>query len=43
MRLNIRLIGLLHGILVIGLIGHFVFRVAATPGWGPTTEQQQGQ
>ncbi len=34
MRLNIRLIGLLHGILVIGLIGHFVFRVAAYSGVG---------
>ncbi len=34
MRLNIRLIGLLHGILIIGLIGHFVFRVAAYSGMG---------
>lgn len=29
MRLNIRLIGLLHGILVIGLIGYFITRSAA--------------
>ena len=34
MRLNIRLIGLLHGILIIGLIGHFVFRIAAYSGMG---------
>ena len=34
MRLNIRLIGLLHGILIIGLLGHFVFRVAAYSGMG---------
>ncbi len=29
MRLNLRLIGVLHGILVLGLVGEFVFRVAA--------------
>lgn len=29
MRLNIRLIGILHGILVIGIIGYWLFRVAA--------------
>jgi hypothetical protein len=28
MRLNLRLIGLLHGILLIGLIGYFIFRSA---------------
>ncbi|MGH1472393.1 MAG: M48 family metallopeptidase [Cellvibrionaceae bacterium] len=32
MRLNIRLIGLLHGILVIGLIGYFITRSAAHSG-----------
>ncbi|MGI1677258.1 MAG: M48 family metallopeptidase [Cellvibrionaceae bacterium] len=32
MRLNIRLIGLLHGILVIGLIGYFITRSAAYSG-----------
>ena len=29
MRLNIRLIGLLNGILIIGILGYFMFRVAA--------------
>ncbi len=29
MRLNIRLVGILHGILVIGLIGYFIFRSTA--------------
>ncbi len=32
MRLNIRLIGLLNGILVIGMIGYFVLRSTARPG-----------
>jgi len=32
MRLNIRLIGILHGILLIGLIGHFVLRWAPNMG-----------
>ena len=30
MRLNIRLIGLLHGILIIGILGYFTFRVSAS-------------
>ena len=34
MRLNIRLIGLLHGILIIGLVGHFLFRIAVYSGHG---------
>ena len=34
MRLNIRLIGLLHGILIIGLLGHFLFRIAVYSGHG---------
>jgi Zn-dependent protease with chaperone function len=32
MRLNIRLIGVLHGILIIGLIGYHIMRVAAHSG-----------
>ncbi len=32
MRLNIRLIGLLHGILVVGMLGHFVLRAAVYSG-----------
>jgi len=32
MRLNIRLIGVLHGILLLGLIGHVLFRIAAYSG-----------
>ncbi len=34
MRLNIRLIGVIHGILVIGMIGYFVFRMALYSGHG---------
>ena len=34
MRLNIRLIGLLHGILVIGMIGYFVLRMSFYTGGG---------
>ena len=32
MRLNIRLIGFIHGILIVGLIGYFVFRSALYSG-----------
>ena len=32
MRLNIRLIGLLNGILIIGILGYFMFRVTAFSG-----------
>jgi Zn-dependent protease with chaperone function len=32
MRLNIRLIGMLHGILLIGMIGYFIFRSALYSG-----------
>ena len=34
MRLNIRLMGVLHGILLLGLIGEFMFRIAAHSGRG---------
>ena len=43
MRLNIRLIGLLHGILIIGLIGYFLFRVAAFSGMGRRRDRQGNQ
>jgi Zn-dependent protease with chaperone function len=33
MRLNIRLIGLLHGILIIGMLGYYVLRATAAPGY----------
>jgi Zn-dependent protease with chaperone function len=32
MRLNIRLIGLLHGILIVGMLGYFVLRMTAFSG-----------
>ena len=32
MRLNIRLIGLLNGILIIGILGYFMFRISAFSG-----------
>jgi Zn-dependent protease with chaperone function len=34
MRLNIRLIGLIHGILIIGMLGYFLLRSAAWSGAG---------
>ncbi len=34
MRLNIRLIGLLHGILIIGMIGYFILRMSFFTGGG---------
>jgi Zn-dependent protease with chaperone function len=34
MRLNIRLIGVLNGILIIGIIGYFILRVASSSGRG---------
>ena len=33
MRLNIRLIGLLHGILIIGMLGYFLLRMTAFSGY----------
>ncbi len=42
MRLNIRLIGLLHGILIIGILGYFVLRMAAFSGAGRRSSRQQG-
>ncbi len=40
MRLNIRLIGLLHGILIIGILGYFVLRMAAFSGAGRRSSRQ---
>lgn len=39
MRLNIRLIGLLHGILIIGLLGYFILRMTAFSGRGRRSKQ----
>ena len=41
MRLNIRLIGLLHGILIIGILGYFVLRMAAFSGAGRRSSRQE--
>ena len=41
MRLNIRLIGLLHGILIIGILGYFVLRMAAFSGAGRSRSRQE--
>ncbi|MGE3841060.1 MAG: M48 family metallopeptidase [Vicinamibacterales bacterium] len=42
MRLNIRLIGLLHGILIIGLLGYFVLRMTAFSGRSGRRSRQDG-
>ena len=42
MRLNIRLIGLLHGILIIGMLGYFVLRMAAFSGAGRSRSREGG-
>jgi Zn-dependent protease with chaperone function len=42
MRLNIRLIGLLHGILLIGMIGYFVLRMTAFSGRGRRSSRDSG-
>ena len=42
MRLNIRLIGLLNGILIIGILGYFMLRVAGLFG-SPAPAVQSGQ
>lgn len=42
MRLNIRLIGILHGILLLGLIGRIVFRMAANSG-GSSRSSREGK
>ncbi len=42
MRLNIRLIGILHGILLLGLVGQIVFRIAAHSGRGRRSSKNSG-
>jgi Zn-dependent protease with chaperone function len=42
MRLNIRLIGLLHGILIIGIIGYFLLRMTAFSGYRRRRSRQEG-
>ena len=42
MRLNIRLIGILHGILLMGLAGRFLFRIAAHSGRGSRDSKGNG-
>ena len=42
MRLNIRLIGVLHGILLIGLIGRIIVRMAANSGRGSRSRDSKG-
>ena len=42
MRLNIRLIGVLHGILIIGMLGYFVLRSAAFSGHRRGRSRQDG-
>ena len=42
MRLNIRLIGILHGILLMGLAGRFMFRIAAHSGSGRSRNSKEG-
>jgi len=42
MRLNIRLIGILNGILIIGMIGYFVMRITAFSGSGRSRGNDKG-
>jgi Zn-dependent protease with chaperone function/uncharacterized tellurite resistance protein B-like protein len=42
MRLNIRLIGVLHGILLLGLIGRIMFRMAANSGGSRSSRDSKG-
>jgi Zn-dependent protease with chaperone function len=43
MRLNIRLIGLLHGILIIGILGYFLLRMTAFSGYRRRRSQEGNQ
>ncbi|MBI4265476.1 MAG: M48 family metallopeptidase [Acidobacteria bacterium] len=43
MRLNIRLIGLLHGILIIGILGYFILRMTAFSGYRRRSRQEGNQ
>ncbi len=42
MRLNIRLIGILHGILIVGLLGYFVLRASMFSGYRRRGSRDQG-
>jgi Zn-dependent protease with chaperone function len=42
MRLNIRLIGLLHGILIIGMLGYFLLRMTLYSGYRRRRSRQEG-
>jgi Zn-dependent protease with chaperone function len=42
MRLNIRLIGILHGILIIGLLGYFILRASMFSGYRRRGSRDQG-
>jgi Zn-dependent protease with chaperone function len=42
MRLNIRLIGLLHGILIIGMLGYFLLRTTLYSGYSRRRSRQEG-
>lgn len=42
MRLNVRLIGVLHGILLLGLIGRMLFQIAAHSGGSRRSSKQGG-
>lgn len=42
MRLNVRLIGLLHGILIIGILGYFILRSTAFSGYRRQRSKQEG-
>lgn len=40
MRMNIRLIGIIHGILIIGILGYYLFRIAAVSGHSRDSKNQ---
>ena len=42
MRLNIRLIGILHRILIIGLLGYFILRASMSSGYRRRSSRDQG-
>ena len=42
MRLNIRLIGIVHGILIVGLIGYYTLRIAAASGGRRSSNNKGG-
>ena len=42
MRLNLNLVGILHGILVIGIIGHYVLRMVSRTGYRVRSSKDKG-